>query len=167
MGGEIFPLVTETSRIRAILYMLKQNGGSIELARLAAETEEQVDDLLPLVEACKMLGFIKINRSVIKITPAGRKVTFANSLKMVRERLVGIEPFKSALKVLDKEGEMSTEALFANLRSNGVYLHGDKDMNEFLMRKMFLRLGVRSKLLYYDTVRDVWTVGATTSKKAH
>lgn len=163
--GQIFPLVTETSRIRAILGILKQNGGSIELARLAEETEEQVDDLLPLVEACKMLGLATIDESQIRITKDGQKLTLTNSLRMIKDKLVKIEPFQSAIKVLKKEGEMSTEALFENLRSDGIYLHGEKETNEALMKKMFLRLGVRSALFYYDTTRDVWTLGAGSAKK--
>lgn len=162
--GQIFPLVTETSRLRAILGIIKQHGGSIELSRLAEETEEQVDDLLPLIEACKMLGFAAIKKSTIKITPQGAEVTLGNSLRLMKKKLVGIEPFMSAIEILKREGEMSTAALFENLHDNGIYLHGDKDMNEFLMKKMFLRLGVRSKILYYDTKHDIWSLYSPSRK---
>ena len=163
--GQIFPLVYETSRIRAILGILKQNGGSIELSRLADETEEQVDDLLPLVEACKMLDFATIDESQIRITPLGNKVTLGNALRLIKDKLVGIEPFMSAIKILKKEKEMSTDALFDELNSEGIFLHGEKATNEAMMKKMFLRLGVRSKLFYYDTDRDIWSLGSRKQKK--
>jgi hypothetical protein len=158
--GQIFPLVYETSRIRAILGILKQNGGAIELSKLADETEEQVDDLLPLVEACKMLGFATIDESMIRITPQGKKVTLGNVLKLIKPKLGSIEPFMSTVKLLKNEKELSTEALFEKLGAQGISLHGDKAVNEVFMKKMLLRLGVRSKLLYYDTDRDIWSLGS-------
>ncbi len=162
---QIFPLVTETSKIRAVLSILKQNDGAIELSRLADETEEHIDDLLPLVEACKVLGFATVEGSEIRITAQGRKVTFNNSLKLIKQKLVGIEPFASALEMLKNEKELSSEALFSGLKSSGIYLHGEKELNDALMKRMFLRLGVRSKLLYYDSERDIWSLGAADHKK--
>ncbi|MEM3839080.1 MAG: AAA-associated domain-containing protein [Candidatus Micrarchaeaceae archaeon] len=156
--GQVFPLVYETSRLRAILGILKQNGGSIELSKLAEETDEQVDDLLPLIEALKVLGFASVDESVVKITAQGKKVTLGNVMGLIKKKLVGIEPFMSAIKILKSEKEMSTEALFERLSSQGMSLHWDKATNEAMLKKMFLRFGVRSKLLYYDSERDIWSL---------
>ncbi len=156
--GQIFPLVSGTSKLRAILGIIKQNGGSIKFSQLAEETEEHIDDLFPLVEACQMLGFAKVEESTITITKEGEELTFGNSLKLIKDKLAKIEPFMSALELLKKESEMSTKSLIDQLKKKGICLHGEKATNEALMKKMFLRLGVRTKLLYYDTERDIWSL---------
>jgi NitT/TauT family transport system ATP-binding protein len=146
------------SKIRGIIGIIKQNDGAIGLSELADEVDEDIDDLLPLVEACKLLGFARIDDSTIRLTADGKKLTLGNSSKMIRERLKELEPFRSALemlKVRDGEGA-TTEELFSDLREKGIFIHGEKETNDILMKKMFLRLGVRAKLMAYDAEHDVW-----------
>ena len=154
----LFPLVTEISKIRGIVGIIKQNNGTIGLSELADETDEDIDDLLPLVEACKLLGFARISGSAIKLTADGKKLGLGNSQRMIRERLKELEPFKSALDMLSmRDGEgATTDELFDDLREKGIFIHSEKETNDILMKKMFLRLGVRTKLMSYDAERDIW-----------
>lgn len=153
----IFPLVTETSKIRGIVGIIKGSGGTIELSKLAEEANEQIDDLLPLVEACKLLGIATVDESEIKLTPLGNSLNINNTLKVIKEKLIEMEPFFSAVEILNMEGNLSTEDLLQKLNERGIYLHGEKEQNEFLMKKMLLRLGVRAKLVYYAPDRDLWS----------
>ncbi len=152
----IFPLVTETSKIRGIIGIIKQNGGSMELSSLAEEAEEHIDDLMPLVEASKLLGLATVEESMIKLTPLGDSLNLSNSLKLIREKLVEMEPFFSAIEILNKK-PMSTDDLFEKLKDRGIALHGDKEANEILMKKMLMRLGVRTRIVYYDPEKDMWS----------
>jgi NitT/TauT family transport system ATP-binding protein len=152
----LFPSVSETSKIRGILEIIKQNNDVIELSKLADEAEIDIDFLMPLVEACKMLGFATIDESEIKLTATGRKVTPGNMSKLLRERLPKLEPFRSAISIL-RRSSLTTEELFRKLSEQGVTLDGDVDTNFVQMKKMLLRFGVRTKLLEYDSDTDTWS----------
>ncbi len=152
----VFPLVTETSKIRGIISIIRQNGGSMELSSLAEEADEQIDDLMPLVEASKLLGFATVDESMIKVTPLGESLNISNSSKLIREKLVEMDPFYSAIEILGKKS-LSTDDLLDALSKRGVSLHGNREANDILMKKMLMRLGVRTKIVYYDPEKDVWS----------
>lgn len=156
--SSLFPYVTELTKIRGILSIIKQSKGAIGLSELADEADEDIDDLLPLVEACNMLGFTKVDGSNIKLTAEGKKFTASNATRMVKERLATVEPFKSAIDVLKKD-DLTTHDLLNRLRDKGIMLHGDEETNVILMKKVFLRLGVRTRLLHYDAENDTWSTG--------
>lgn len=152
----MFPLGPGISRVRGIVSIIKQNKGSIEISKLAEEAEEDIDDLLPLIEACKLLGFTVVDESEVKLTEKGAKLTFSNFSKLINESLIEVEPFKSTIRIIDGK-KVTTSELFGNLKSRGVVLHGDDVTNEILLKKLLIRWGVRSKLINYDQEADLWS----------
>lgn len=155
----LFPPGTGIGRIRGIIDLIKRNGGAIELSELATEAGEQIDDLLPLVEACKLLGFTTVKDSTIKLTKQGSKMTVSNSSKMIRDGLTRVEPFKSTLDILNKNYATSKE-LVDLLYAKGIFVHGDVETNRQLLKKMLLRFGVRANLISYDPKKDEWSVNS-------
>ncbi len=151
----LFPSDVGMSHVRGLVKIIKEHGGSISITDLAEESEEDVDDLLPLIEASKLLGFIKVARSDIKLVPKGEKLFTPgiSARAVIRESLSKIEPFKSAIKELS-EGSKSTSDLFAALRAKGVFPQ-DEHSEETLI-KLLLTWGVRSKLLGYDQENESW-----------
>ena len=152
----MFPLGPGISRVRGIVSIVKQNNGHIGISKLAEEAEEDIDDLLPLIEACKLLGFAEVDETEVKLTDKGSKLTFSNFSKLISEGLIDIEPFKSSVKIMDGR-KVSTRELFGTLRSRGIMLHSDEPMNDILLKKLLIRWGVRSKLLNYDQEKDLWS----------
>lgn len=153
----VFPQATGISRIRGILNLLKENRGSMEMSELAEESDEQIDDLLPLIEACRMLGFVKVDDSKLRLTAKGAKINISNFSKYIREGLLGVEPFKTASKLLDDK-ELETSELFPALKRKGIMLHGEDATNDIMLRKLFIRWGVRSKLMSYNAQTDTWSM---------
>ena len=131
------------------------NKGHIEMSKLAEESDEDVDDLFPTIEACKQLGFIMVDDSQLKLTERGSKLTFSNFAKLIRDGLEDAEPFKSALKIIDGR-RVSTREVFSTLRGKGIVYHGDEGVNDLLLKKVMIRWGVRSELLSYDAKSDTW-----------
>jgi NitT/TauT family transport system ATP-binding protein len=151
----MFPLGTGISRVRAIISIVKERGGHAGMSDLAEESEEDIDDLLPLIEACKLLGLVTVNKSELKLTRKGNALAFSNFSKTIREGLASTEPFKSVLLIVG-DGKVSTADLLSTLRSKGISLHEDEIVNSQQMKKLLLRWGVRSKLLAYDIENDSW-----------
>ncbi len=152
----MFPLGTGISRVRGIVNIVKQNNGHIEISKLAEEAEEDIDDLLPLIEAVKLLGFATVHESEIRITEKGSKLTISNFSKFINESLVSVEPFKSTIRIID-DREVGTQELFGTLRSKGIILHGEDATNDMLLKKLLMRWGVRAKLISYDPHTDLWS----------
>jgi NitT/TauT family transport system ATP-binding protein len=63
--------------IAGLLELLIDKGGRDDIYRLADDLGFEIDDLLPIVEAAQLLGFLKIEEGDAAITAAGEE--FANS----------------------------------------------------------------------------------------
>jgi NitT/TauT family transport system ATP-binding protein len=55
-----------------LLEILHDAGGVADIADLADDLSLEVDDLLPLVDACRLLGFATADGGELRITPLGR-----------------------------------------------------------------------------------------------
>jgi NitT/TauT family transport system ATP-binding protein len=58
--------------IAGLLELLEDHGGREDLYRVAEDLQRDVDDLLPIVEAAVLLGFLKSEHGDVKTTPAGK-----------------------------------------------------------------------------------------------
>jgi len=63
--------------IAGLLELLHDRGGREDLFRLAEELVMDVEDLLPILEACVLLGFARLKEGDVQITPQG--VLFADA----------------------------------------------------------------------------------------
>ncbi len=152
---DLFPLNTGISRVRGIISLVKQNNGHMEMSELAEESEEDIDDLLPLIEACKLLGFVNVDESELRLTEKGAQLTFSNFSKSIKAGLVNVEPFKSTVKILGNK-EIPSQELFSKLKSRSIVVHGEELTNEALLKKLLIRWGVRAGLLRYNVEEDTW-----------
>ena len=66
--------------IAGLLEMLADHNGRDDMYRLADELAFEIDDLLPIVEAAALLGFVKVRRRV-EMTPEGRAFVEADILR--------------------------------------------------------------------------------------
>jgi NitT/TauT family transport system ATP-binding protein len=67
--------------IAGLLEMLIDHGGRDDIYRLANGLSFNIDDLLPIVEAAQMLGFLKVEEGDASITPSGREYAESEILK--------------------------------------------------------------------------------------
>lgn len=63
--------------IAGLLEILLDHEGKDDIYRLADDLAFEIDDLLPIVDAARLLGFLTVNEGDAEITPAGTE--FANS----------------------------------------------------------------------------------------
>jgi NitT/TauT family transport system ATP-binding protein len=71
--------------IAGLLEMMIDRGGREDIYRLADELGFDVDDLLPIVEAASLLGFLTVSEGDAELTPEGRN--FANADILTRKVL--------------------------------------------------------------------------------
>src|SRR6266581_1569748 len=63
--------------VAGLLELLLDKGGRDDIYRMADDLAFEIDDLLPIVDAAQLLGFLKIDEGDAAITPSGTE--FANS----------------------------------------------------------------------------------------
>jgi NitT/TauT family transport system ATP-binding protein len=67
--------------IAGLLEFIIDFGGHIDVYRLADELSFEIDDLLPIVDAAQLLGFLTVEEGDVAITSAGRAYAESEILK--------------------------------------------------------------------------------------
>ena len=152
----LFPVDAGITQMRGALKIVKDNGGSMGLAELADEAEEKIDDLFPVLDACKLLKFAEVKDGKVQLTKEGMGLNLSNMQKVIKEKLAEIEPFKTVVVALRVENNVSTKKLLEVLGGSGILFFSDQRKSEEALRKILLKWGVRVKMLYYDQETDSW-----------
>lgn len=116
------PSVTP-GRLIGLLDLIATYGGRVDVARIAMELQSDVDDLLPVVDVAEELGFIRVENGDAVLTEKGKKfVTSTSSMKklMLREAILNVEPFATALKLAKSQEEFSAEELVKELEKRNI-----------------------------------------------
>ena len=153
-----FPIGVGITELRGVLEILKENGGALSLAKLADESEEEIDKLLPLLDAGELLGLCKVKNGVARLTEEGKKLKLSNITSMLSKKLKEIEPFNSVIDILSKKS-LNTEEIAEELKSRNIILNADDTTNVELLRNLLIKWGVRTKLLAYNKDSDSWSIG--------
>jgi NitT/TauT family transport system ATP-binding protein len=78
-----------------LLELLLDKGGKDDVYRLADDLAFEIDDLLPIVDASQLLGFLKIEEGDATITPSGAE--FANSEILRQKELFRVAAVENIL----------------------------------------------------------------------
>lgn len=139
--------------------LLKDNNGVMDVSQLADESEQNVDNLLPLIESCKILGLATVKNGQIHLTKDGNELNIKNFSQVLSKKLASVEPFKSSIAIVGRSVRgLTTEALASNLLKSGIMIHGDSKMNEALLKSMLLKWAVRTNMLTYTEEDDTWKI---------
>ncbi|MEM0094662.1 MAG: AAA-associated domain-containing protein [Candidatus Micrarchaeaceae archaeon] len=151
-----FPVGPSIGQVRGVLKVLNENGGTMSIAQLADEINENIDNLLPLLDACELLDTIKVKGGMISVKEEGRKFDAKRFVENARSRLREIEPFRTVIAALS-EHELATPELTEKIRKKGISFHADKITNEEIFKSLMLSWGVRAGIVRYNSERDTWT----------
>jgi len=153
-----FPIGAGITELRGVLKILKENEGALSLAKLADESEEEIDKLLPLLDAGELLGLLEVKNGIVRLTEEGKRLGLGNITSMLSKRLEEIEPFKSIIDILSKKS-LNTEEIAEELKSRDIILNADDITNVEILRNLLIKWGVRTKLLAYNKDSDSWSIG--------
>ncbi len=156
--NEMFPLNTGITELRSLIKLAKDNGNSIELSKVAEETKKGIDVLLPLVDACRMLGLCTVNEGSIQLTEYGINLTAGNMRNELSRQLSKIEPFKHVLEIVGLQKRVSTSKLADLLSGAGITLYTEKSVDAELLKMLLLKWAVRLRMLSYDVSNDTWSI---------
>ena len=98
-------------------------GGHADLPRLGSDLVMELDDLLPIVEAGELLGYIQVQDGDLLITPPGRayaEATILTRKEMVAGRILRLPMIRWIYEVLqqDDDGRVDRDFFLEKLRSD-------------------------------------------------
>jgi NitT/TauT family transport system ATP-binding protein len=94
------------STIFGLLEVLDDLSGREDVFKLARSLNYELDDLLPVLEAAEMLGFVVIQEGDIKMTPLGKQIVEEDvdgRKSILRERLLKQQIFAKIIQALTEK----------------------------------------------------------------
>ncbi len=164
---EVFPLEIHMAFIKGVLSVIRELGGFSSISEMAKETNEDIDDLLPALRACEMLGLIKVEDGVATLTDETASLSSKEARLQMRERLVLLEPFKTINAELSRYGRITTSKLLDMLIRAGLYQNAYDPENVDKFRKNLLAWCLKTELCDYDQRTDTWIKPANPVKKTN
>ena len=144
-GGQVISLVEIAGAI----------GGKVDAPKLADELGADIAVLLPILDAAEMLGLVRTEKGDVHLTELGQKFQkmSKNKLKMLKDRIASIEPFRTAVE-LSKGRAVRASEVAESLAEMGLKWHYQPEINESLIRTLLIHWAIYAGLLNYDGKSD-------------
>ena len=127
-------------------------GRGITFTKLAEKTGVGIDVLPPTLKTAEMLGPVRSNEGDIFLTEEGLEFqgTSMDRVAILKDKLVSIEPFRTAVELASKRGGTTAEEVAETLAEHGIRWHCEPERNESAVRNLLMHWVIRARLLSYD-----------------
>jgi NitT/TauT family transport system ATP-binding protein len=148
----IMPGDVRAGQIIGLVEMTGGLGSPIEAAKLADEFGSNIAVFLPILDTGEILGLVKVEKGDVSLTELGVKFQklSKNKVRMLKDQLAEIEPFKTALELVAREREVSSADVAEALRARDIRWHHNQEMNEKLVQDILIHWAIFAGLLTYD-----------------
>jgi hypothetical protein len=142
-AGQIIGLVEVTGGL----------GSPIDVSKLADEFGADIATLLPILDAGEMLGLVRIEKGDVALTEFGLKFqrTSKNKVRLLRDELTRIEPFKTALELALSKGSVSAGEIAETLIRKRIVWHHEQEVNEAVVNSLLIHWAIYAGLLQYTS----------------
>ncbi len=141
-AGQVISLVEVTGGL----------GPKVNVPRLADELGEDIAVLLPILDAAEMLGLVRSEKGYVHLTELGFRFqkTSKNKVRMLKDRLAAIEPFRTAMELASKGKPVTAGQVAEALSEIGIKWHYQPELNESLIQALMIHWTIYGGLLKYD-----------------
>ncbi len=140
--------------LQGFLEVLEDLGNKSDVASIALKQGLELDDLLPIIEAGKMLGLISVQTGDVLLTEKGHLFIAASprvKKKMLREMVLDIDTFKRFMEYMQHLGKQSISKddliEFISKENNAFDKDSQDNINDF---SWFIEWGRQGLILKYD-----------------
>jgi hypothetical protein len=146
------PANVRAGQVVALVEVTGGLGPTMDTYRLAHELGEQLVAFLPALEAAELLGLVKKEKGEVSLTEFGHKFqkTARNKVRLVKERLAQVEPFKTAVELASAKKEVTAEEIAKALERRDILWHTDKELNESMIHALLVHWAIYAGLLTYN-----------------
>jgi NitT/TauT family transport system ATP-binding protein len=150
----IMPATVRAGQVLGLVEIVGGLGTSVDIARLADEFGSDLVTQLPILDTAEMLGLVKVEKGDIALTEFGHKFqkTSKNKVKLLKDLLAKIEPFKTALELAAQRGGagVSTREICEALWEKDIRWHHTPEINETLVQTLLIHWAIYAGLLSYN-----------------
>ena len=127
-------------------------GPKIDTHRLADELGADIAVFLPILDAAELLGLVKKEKGEVSLTDFGLKLqkTSKNKVRLLRDQLSQIEPFKTALELASRNVEVTAQEVAEAAERHDIRWHHDRELNESLIQALLVHWAIYAGLLTYN-----------------
>ena len=152
----VMPADVRAGQVIGLVEVTGGLGSPIDLSRLADELGTDIAVLLPILDAGEMLDLVKVEGGAVSLTDLGRQFQKAtkNKIRLVRNQLSTIEPFRTALELATHGHAFSSGQVTETLLNTGVGWHHEPEVNEAIVRGLLIHWTIYAGLLSYNGKTD-------------
>ncbi|MDG6995262.1 MAG: AAA-associated domain-containing protein [Nitrososphaerota archaeon] len=149
------PIMPANVRAGQVIGLVEITGGlgtPIDASKLADEFGSDLAVLLPILDTGEMLGLIKVEKGDVSLTELGQKFQrlSKNKVRMLKDQLAKVEPFKTALELATRDGEFSASDVANALQEKDIRWHHKQEMNEMQIQALLIHWSIYAGLLNYN-----------------
>ena len=149
------PMLPANVRAGQVISLVEITGGlgaRIDASRLADELGAYIAVLIPILDTAEMLGLVKNEDGEVYLTEFGHKFqkTAKNKVRLLREQLAGIEPFRTALEITSHKKDTTAREVAETLFERGLKWHYNTELNESILSALLIHWAIYAGLLNYD-----------------
>ncbi|HID04617.1 MAG TPA: hypothetical protein EYH45_03270 [Candidatus Caldiarchaeum subterraneum] len=150
--SNFFPADARLEMVLGLVEIVASSGNRIEIAKISQDLQTDVDRILPVVEAAEKLEFIKVVDGECEVTETGLKALSSRSndqKKVIRDKIVYLEPFATALRLAEERPEGFTAEDVAErlsgVRGGNIYVEDPEKLHQLLVEWLLY-----TEMLDYD-----------------
>lgn len=149
------PVIPADVRAGQVISLVEVTGGlmsGIDAAQLSEEMGANIAVLLPILDTAEMLGLVESENGKVTLTDFGHKFqrTSTKKIQLLTDTLAKIEPFKTAIELASKYGEVTAAQVAYVLAEQGITWHHDPEINVSLLNTILIHWAIYSRLLTYN-----------------
>ena len=129
-------------------------GCKVKISFLSEELRMDLDDLGDVLYMAELLDLIKVKNGEAQLSLFGEVLnlgTIANKKSVLAKQLIKIEPFKSVLVLLNKEGDAGKKDIINYLKTRKMFVE-----DEARFHKLLLAWGGYAEIFEYNGVKQVF-----------
>ena len=145
------PAHVRAGQVLGLVEMIGGLGTAVDASKLADEFGADLVTFLPILDTGEMLGLVKVEKGDISLTEFGVKFqrTTKNKVRLVKDKLAAIEPFKTAIDLAEKKGGVTAPEVAQDLWDRGIRWHHSPEINETLVQTLLIHWAIYAALLSY------------------
>lgn len=148
----VMPAEVRAGQVIGLVEITGGLGSVIDASRLADEFGADLTTLLPILDGAEMLGLVKANKGDVSLTEFGLKFqkTSKHKVKLLKDGLSKIEPFKTTLELLLSKKSVSVHEIADALKLKDIRWHYRDEINEMNIQTILIHWAIYAELLAYN-----------------
>jgi hypothetical protein len=148
----VMPAEVRAGQVIGLVEITGGLGSVIDASRLADEFGADLTTLLPILDGAEMLGLVKAEKGDVSLTEFGLKFqkTTKHKVKLLKDPLAKIEPFKTTLELLTSKKWISTQEIAEALKAKGIRWHYRDEINEMTIKTILIHWAIYAEILTYN-----------------